>query len=207
MSENTNFTIFNTDNSVNIEGNILWQYENSPALKSLIQQKQDWYDINQTKFWQDWAKDVLNIQTANDFGLKIWGLLLGVSRIYDINGVQTTLTTEQYRMLLKSRLFYMTMNCSIPEINKYLKSVFNANGLTNENFIVQDNLDMTMNYVLDFEPTAEQLALFLNCDILPRPQGVKIKLYSINKNKTFGFNGSGMQPFNQGTFWNRTPLN
>ena len=64
-----------------------------------------------------------------------------------------------------------------------------------------DNQDMTIRYVLDFFPTeAEQIVLSLK-DFLPRPSGVGIvSILPIPPSQTFGFNGSGLQTFNNGVF-------
>lgn len=55
---------------------ILWQYDNSPNIKKLLDEKQFWYDINQTIFWDDWYINVFNLLTANVFGLAVWSFIL-----------------------------------------------------------------------------------------------------------------------------------
>ena len=128
--------------------------------------------------------------------------MLQVPRTYEINGVMTTLDTEQYRLLLRGRLFLLRMRGSIPEINEYLKLIFNDSGRA----YIQDNLDMTMNYVLEFNPTEEQTAVLLNTSVLPKPAGVRYKIYIIPPTEIFGFNGSGLMGFNQSPFWDRSSI-
>lgn len=63
---------------VNLLQAVLWQYDEAKNLLSLINQKQEWYNINQTKFWQDWYINVFNLLTANEFGLSVWSYILFV---------------------------------------------------------------------------------------------------------------------------------
>lgn len=189
--------IFEYNSKTDLEKYIIWQYGNSSALQTLLTQKQEWYNENQTEFWQNWTKDVLNISTANDFGLSVWGNLLQVPRTYKIDGVMTTLEKEQYRLLLRGRLLYLRMNGSVPQINQYLKLLFESDGTA----FVRDNLDMTMTYILDFTPTTEQLVVLLNTNVLPRPAGVGYKIYVLPDEEIFGFEGSDWVGFDQAPFW------
>lgn len=66
------------DYSVDLLQSILWQYNEAANLQSLIEQKQAWYDINQSEFWNDWYTDVFNLETANFFGLSVWSIILNV---------------------------------------------------------------------------------------------------------------------------------
>ena len=189
-----------------IDDNIIWQYDNSSNLKKLIEFKKEFVKNYHCDFWKNFEKDIFNIDTANDFGLTIWGLLLNVSNIYFVNGIQKTITTETYRMFLKGRLYYMLMNGSTPDINKYLKIIIGDKEIYN-NTILSDLNKMTINYILGWEVTEEEKGLYFNTDILPRPAGVKLYLYEIDPLTTFGFFGSELQPFNQGVFWDMKSLN
>jgi len=188
--------IFEYKNEINIESQILWQYANADKMNSLLIQKQDWYKSNQADFWKNWARDVLNIATANDFGLSIWGNLLQVARTYEIDNKMVTLSTEQYRLLLRGRLLFLRMNGSVPDINEYLYLVFNESG----KFYVRDNSDMTITYILEFVPTEEQLVVILNTGILPKPSGVGYKIYVIPPEHVFGFEKSGLVGFDLAPF-------
>lgn len=194
--------IFEYDNSINFENQIIWQYANAGKMNALLGLKQHWYNNNQEGFWQDWAKDVLSIETATDFGLSVWGNLLQVPRTYEINGEMTTLDTEQYRLLLRGRLVYLRMNGSVPEINQYLQLLFSQKGRV----YVRDNLDMTMEYIFEFMPSQEDRVVLLNTNVLPRPAGVGYKIYIIPPTEIFGFNGSGLMGFNQSPFWDRSSI-
>ena len=66
------------DFSVNVLQALLWQYNTATSLQSLLQSKQTWYDQNQAQFWGDWYNNVFNLQTANDFGLSVWSIILNL---------------------------------------------------------------------------------------------------------------------------------
>jgi hypothetical protein len=73
------------DYSVNLLQSILWQYNDATNLKSLVGQKQGWYDLNQSAFWSDWYDDVFNLMTANQFGLAVWAIILNVPLFIDLS--------------------------------------------------------------------------------------------------------------------------
>lgn len=194
--------IFNPDYAVDLLQALIWQYDNAPRLQKLLQHKQDWYNENNTQFWSDWLKNVFNITTANDFGLTVWGKLLRVERTYTVDGQPYSLDTEQYRLLLKGRLLFLSMNGSVPEINNYLHLIFGERGRV----YVIDNQDMTIRYVLEFQPTPSERVVLLNTSVLPRPAGVGYKINVIQPKQTFGFRGQNLETFNNGTFWNREDI-
>lgn len=188
---------------INVQQCVLWQYANSPALRTLLQAKSDFYEQNVTQFWNDWFNDVFNINTATDFGLTVWGEILDFPRQVKSNSGQIhILTTEQYRTILKGQLLKFRMDGTAPQINEWLNVVFGNQG----NVYCLDNLDMTaIPFVFETNPSDEMLWLLSNVDFLPRPAGVGYEVRIVGED-VFGFNGSGLQPFNQGTFyknWNQ----
>ena len=180
---------------------ILWQYDNAPNFNALIAMKQNFYDNAVSDFWERWIVDVLNIQTANEFGLTLWGFLLNLERpLYtNDNGELVPIPTESYRLLLNAKLYKNSHAPTFSNVNTFIRQIF-FNHPDNKSY-VQDNLNMSITYVLDFFPTAEEeIVLKLN-DFLPRPSGVKIaSITPIPPQETFGFDGSGLQSFNNGVF-------
>ena len=180
---------------------ILWQYDNAPNFNALIAMKQNFYDDAVSDFWERWIVDVLNIQTANEFGLTLWGFLLNLERpLYtNENGELVPIPTESYRLLLNAKLYKNSHAPTFSNVNTFIRQIF-FNHPDNKSY-VQDNLNMSITYVLDFFPTAEEeIVLKLN-DFLPRPSGVKIaSITPIPPQETFGFEGSGLQTFNNGVF-------
>ena len=186
----------------NLIQNVIWQYENATNLKTLITQKENWYNTNLDEFWLKIESDFLNIQTATDFGLNLWGQILQVSRTYNINGNLTTLSTELYRRLILGKLQLIRSDGTVPNINKYLNFIFKD--YKNENSLgafVRDNHDMSVVYVLNFEPSEEELALIYSRTFLPTPAGVQDKIYILEEKNIFGFYDTGFQPWGQAPFW------
>lgn len=199
----SNFNIHNVFTfDTNLIQNVLWQYENAAGLKSLISQKEEWYSTNLNVFWQKIVDDFLNIKTATDWGLNLWGKILNVSRIYYVNGEQITLSTELYRRLILGKMSLIRSNGTVPEINKYLNFIF-SDHTTNDTYaaVVQDNTDMSVYYVLNFTPTDEELALIYSRTFLPTPAGVLDKIYLLDQTIIFGFANTGFMPFNTAPFW------
>lgn len=180
---------------------ILWQYDNAPNFNALIAVKQNFYDDAVSDFWERWIDDVLNIQTANEFGLTLWGFLLNLERpLYtNADGELVPIPTESYRLLLNAKLYKSSHAPTFSNVNTFIRQIF-FNRPDNKSY-VQDNLNMSITYILDFFPTAEEeIVLKLN-DFLPHPSGVKIaSITPIPPQETFGFEGSGLQPFNNGVF-------
>jgi len=67
-------------NTANLNRVILWQYEKAERLKAIIQYQQDFFDEAVTDFWDSHRDDTFNLDTADSFGLRVWGILLGVDR-------------------------------------------------------------------------------------------------------------------------------
>lgn len=186
----------------NLIQNVIWQYENAENLKGLISQKEDWYNKNLNQFWEKIVTDFLNINTANDWGLNLWGQILQVPRIINVNGILTNISTELYRRLILGKLSLIKMNGTVPEINRYLNFIFkDYKGENSLGAIVRDNQDMSVTYILNFEPTEEELALIYSRTFLPTPAGVQDKIAILTEKNIFGFYGTGFQPWGQAPFW------
>lgn len=61
-----------------IDQALKWMHSNAPNIQSLINQKKDWYGKFSEQFWLDWEESVFDLDTANNFGLMIWCIILGV---------------------------------------------------------------------------------------------------------------------------------
>lgn len=183
---------------INLKQCLLWQYNNAPALRALILQKQDWYKTHQKDFWNYWYNSVFNLDTADDFGLTVWGEILDFPRqVKSVDGSLHVLTTEQYRLVLKGQMLKFNMGVTAPEVNRWLSVVFGAQGKA----YCLDNLDMTaVPFVFEQSPSDEILWLLANVDFLPRPAGVGYTVRLIGQD-IFGFNGSGLQTFDNGVFY------
>ena len=194
--------------SVDLMRAILWQYEDAAHLQGIVRQKQAFYDANQSQFWLDWYNNVFNLQTANDFGLAVWGIILDESRDAYVgaavpgypafgfkyrrnfnrgnfkrgNAGYLRINTPQYRLLLRLK-YYKLISRGLPrEINFLLKKLFEAQG----DVYVLDGLDMSSSFVFKFEPQAWQRFVFADMDALPRPAGVGVKIRYLTR-CAFGF--------------------
>lgn len=175
--------IFNKDWLIDLEKSILWQYDKSDKLKSLITQKQAWYKENVTDFITNFFSNIFNLKTANDFGLAVWGKILNFPRQIKNKEDDSILdlSTEQYRFLLQAQVLKFKMKCTIPEINRYLRIIFNQEN--NENVYVVDNHDMTITYIIEPTSISEEIRdLIENYDFLPCPVGVS---YSTTATTTY----------------------
>lgn len=195
------------DFSVDLLRVILWQYNDAEKLQALLEQKQEWYNTNQTEFWQSWYKDVFDLRTANDFGLAVWAIILevpivvqtaisdddapafGFEEYYEnfTNGnffatasISITLTREQKRLLLQLRYFQLISNGTIPEINQFLKTIFG-------DAYVLDTYDMSYAvYVINTEVSSSYQFILENYDLLPRPAGIGTTII-YRRDDLFGF--------------------
>lgn len=214
-------TIQQFDFSVDLLKALLWQYNNAPNLQELINEKQAWYELNQTEFWQNWLTDVFDLRTANDFGLSVWSIILNQPLFINLNpgatpswgfgafhtnfsrgnfsnatnqNNQLRLDTDTARRLLQLRYFQLTSSGTVPEVNRMLKYVFGDLGLA----FLNDNHDMTQFYTFMFPLSTELTFIFDNFDILPRPAGVGSR-YEILAEEPWAFDET-RQNFDNGNF-------
>ncbi|HZZ80044.1 MAG TPA: DUF2612 domain-containing protein [Gemmataceae bacterium] len=180
------------DFNVNLLKAILWQYNDAANIQAILALKQDWYDTNEDDFWSDWLANVFDLRTANEFGLSVWSVILGLPLFVNppinlgpifgfdaqtgynfdngVFGDQNTyqLPTETKRIALRLRYFQLVSSGTVPETNRMLAYVFKEFG---QAWLI-DNHAMTQTYIFNFPVTADLQYLFNNYDILPRPAGV-----------------------------------
>lgn len=185
---------------------LLWQYNDAARLQSILRQKEAWYEAAHAEFWNAWITDVFDLRTANDFGLSIWGRLLGVPLVAPVAGSGArevwgfgvhnrnffdgnfgrdtsstiSLTTEQKRLVLRLRYYQITTQATVPEINRVLAELFGAGTY------VLDGGDMTAVYVFTYVPDAAVLFVLERFDLLIRPAGVELQVL-IEPGDSFGF--------------------
>jgi len=214
-------TIQEFDYSVDLLRALLWQHDNAESLKTIIQRKQDWYNVNQRDFWASWYDEVFNLDTANDFGLAVWARILDIplavekpaDKLKDAFGFgvnhqnfgngnfargqagEIPLTIDQRRLVLKLRYFQLVSRGAVPEINEWLSVLFGNDG----DVFVVDSLDMTFaTYFFSFAPNSQLRFILENYDLLPRPAGVGVR-WQIQIKPSFGF-GVNHLNFENGNF-------
>ena len=216
--------------SVDLLRAVIWQYDDATALQSLLAAKQNWYIANQTAFWQDWYRDVFNLQTANDFGLSVWSILLGIplfiqpfpddpdKLIFGFDGDGSDGCCQNFdngtfanpvngielsteQKRLVLKLRYFQLVTRTDVIDVNRFMAFAFADLGP--FYMLDGLDMSIVYVALFAIDPQLLNVLLTYDILPRSTGVLLRFVDGTRD-TFGFDGDGSlgsyQNFDNGTF-------
>lgn len=186
----------------------LWQYDEAEKLKGLVDNMQTFMDENVQGFYENLRDNVFNLENANSFGLSIWGALLGVLRpTYTDGGVEVEFSDEQYRLLLRARIYLLTFDGSARALNEFFHIVFPDLIVS-----VKDNGDMTadISVLNEIDPAIEILFHQPYVSIfLPRPSGVQYNISTAptDYTKVFGFegqtdeNGDSVAGFDNGTFF------
>ena len=176
-------------------------------------------------------RKMMDIYTAEGFGLDNWGVILQIgrtipgpymgdcfgfdgSKLYPFDqlpfvpdsgsGAAVTMITlddELFRLLL---LYKALANISASDAatqNKLLSVLIDTGigGFGNVAYVLEVDT-MMIRWVFEDYMTPLQLAVFRVAGTLARGAGVGWELYAINPGQVFGFDGSGMQPFNQAPF-------
>lgn len=191
-------------NDFDVWQTILSQYANSPILTQLILNIDEYLDPSadlDSFFDLTW-----NVDTAQGWGLDVWGRIVGVSRTLSVpfgdeflgfqeagtvdlepfnsapffSGQQLTnnfiLTDSAYRTLIFAKALANICDGSIPAINQILLNLFPNRG----NCYVIDNLDMSMTYRFDFPITSLELAIIEQSGALPKSTGVSASVSAIS---------------------------
>lgn len=175
---------------------VISQYANAPILTGILQSFFDAMD--QTANVDAFFDMIWNVNTAQGYGLDVWGRIVGVTRIVPIPGTITYLGFEEsatlgvfgvgiffsgspltnnfilsddgYRLLILAKALANISDGSIKSINGLLLTLFPNRG----NCYVTDGLDMTMTYTFAFSLSAVELSIVQNSGVLPRPAGVSV---------------------------------
>lgn len=172
---------------------LLSQYANSPIIVSLVEALGAALDPQAA--FNEFYDMVWNVDTAEGFGLDIWGRIVGVSRALFVSdslylgfsdstdavpfgsGIfwgaarltpNFKLSDIAYRRLILAKAALNITNSSIPAINAILQALFPGYG----NVYVRDNGDMTLTYVFGAALSKVDYAIVSQSGALPRPVGV-----------------------------------
>lgn len=197
------------------------QYAASTTLQKLRDDRYGYFHTN----WQDQAYNIVwNVDTAQGFGLNIWGRIVGVGRELQIpqvdyfgfnvtgqswnpfnqesfytgpDATQTfTLADSAYRVLILAKAISNISATDAKSLNRVLKQLFPNRGRA----WVNDLGSMTMRYVFEFVLEPWEKAVITNSGVMPRPAGVQAFVFEAPA-ETFGFGeAEDSLPFNQGTF-------
>jgi hypothetical protein len=181
---------------------VLSQYANSPKLTALITAFNAAMD--QTENLDNFYDFMLNIQSAQGYGLDVWGRIVNVARtlelpgnvdylgfdeagspwtgfgqggLYSGGGISSNvvLSDNDYRTLILAKAAGNISDGAIPSVNKILLALFPNRG----GCWVQDNLDMSLTYKFNFVLNPVELAIVETSGVLPNPAGVVVNIDSL----------------------------
>lgn len=199
------------------EKTIQSQYGASPHILGIV--KAAAAQLDPTGDIRTFYNEVFNPLTAHGVGLDIWGRIVGAGRYLTIDNEDFfgfygsnlnpfnnapfyftgdtnhyRLDDEAYRTLIFLKAAANIGNSTLPGIKEVLTALF-------DNPVLVMNIgNMKVRIVFTFYLTPYQRALFAEYGVLNLGGGVGFEYYQIEPENTFGFNGSELQPFNQGVF-------
>lgn len=174
---------------------LLSQYATSPTISAIADRFNDWIDPGADI--DAFFSIIWNVETAEGVGLDFWGKVVDAGRkLYDPDTATTyTLEDAAYRTLIMVKAMANVSDCTPASLNHMLRYLFAGEGRA----YTLDLGSMTMRHVFEFTLAPVELAIMLTSGVIPRPAGVLTQVLQVPA-LTFGFAGSGLQPFNQGTF-------
>lgn len=198
-------------------GTIQSQYGASPHIIGIVEAAAK--QLDPTGDIKTFFDKVFNPLTAEGVGLDIWGRIVGASRYLDVENEDFFGFFGQQLNPFNQAPFYITGDTNVFRMNNtafrtliFLKAAANIGNATlpsikeilsklfDDPVLVMNIGEMKVRIVFTFYLTANQRALFREYGILNLGAGVGFEYYQIDPQGTFGFDGSGLQPFNQGIF-------
>ena len=211
---------------INVEQTIISQYGNSATITALIRNMNEYIDPR-TNF-DDFYDFVWNVETAQGFGLDIWGRIVNIGRelliplspyyfgfneanptaypfgeqpFYDPTSTATQtvrLADDAYRRLILVKALANISATNAPTINQLLQNLFAGRGRCYAN----DLGGMGMRYTFEFLLTDYEYAIITQSGALPNPAGVGVTMINTVL-PVFGFSEAGVEsasPFDQAPF-------
>lgn len=177
---------------INVEETIISQYGNSATITQLVRDMNLYIDprADFDKFYDF----VWNVETAQGFGLDIWGRIVNISRELQIpdagpffgvapdsapldqgpfwSGSDATntfsLADDAYRQLILVKALANISATNAPSLNQLLQNMFAGRGRC----YVNDLGGMQIRYTFEFQLTGYELAIMTQSGAMPRPAGV-----------------------------------
>lgn len=174
---------------------VISQYANSPTILGLVQKFNAAIDTStDIDNFFSWIWDV---DTAQGFGLDIWGRIVGVNRTIETDP-PTVLLDSDFRSLILLKALSNISIATSPSINKLLRDWVAAEGRA----YVNDLGNMAIKYQFEFFLTPVQVIILTESGIFLRPAGVSGWVVA-TEFPVFGFKEMGTTwaaPFNQEPF-------
>lgn len=182
---------------------VISQYSSSPTIRSLVDSINQWLDPSANI--DDFYNLVWNVDTAQGYGLDVWGRIVGVGRVLKITtggmyfgfAEATTLSADDwgpgglspfyngenlYTNAVLDDTGFRTLILAKAFANICDGSIPSINRVlmtlfgASGNVYVIDGGDMTMKIAFTFRPTVLQQAIVEQSGVLPRPAGVASSL-------------------------------
>lgn len=214
---------------IDVERTIISQYANSLTLVQLVTNMNEYIDPRANL--QAFYDFVWNVDTAQGFGLDIWGNIVGVSRLLQIPGndpivgFDNASFPKDWFPMSEGRFAIegeVTTAYSLADdayrvliLTKALANIVTTTGPALNQLIrnmfpgrgrafVRDLGNMAMQFVFNFRLTTVEYAILTQSGALPHPAGVFYSVVVIPEG-LFGFMGQGptVRPFNFGVFASR----
>lgn len=210
---------------INVEQTIISQYANSATISQLVRNMNTYLDPRAD--FDSFFDYVWNVDTAQGFGLDIWGRIINIRRelqipnapvyfgfkdalpgsypfdeapFYDGTPPATQtykLADDAYRKLILTKALANIASSNAPSLNQLLQNMFADRGRC----YVNDLGGMQFRYTFEFDLTLQEYAIVTQSGVLPRPAGVNAILFQ-SALPLFGFSEAGLSaaPFGQGVF-------
>ena len=202
---------------------VISQYAASPRITSLLVRKAALLDPGKDVML--WYDSMFNPRSAEGVGLDNWGRIVGIGRMlrilnteffgFSFQGLnpmdqapfwndadaegQFPLSDEAYRFLIFYKAMANIGQANMASLNAMLQLLIEEEHGPNACFVLETG-PMEIKAVFLFELTAYEQSLLSSYGLLDRPAGVGFSWFQINPFATFGFSGSGLQPFDRGVF-------
>lgn len=153
-------------------------------------------EIDATENIELLKEEVADMESAAGVFLDWWGERVGVTRYIKVNGEYVRLDDDYYRFLLFYRARCNLSDSTCATMNRMLSQ------LTSERIFVVDYQDMSLQSIVIIGSISDLMATILQTyGLLNRPAGVMTNFIIIYPDEQiFGFEGSELQPFDQGVF-------
>lgn len=186
------------------------QYSNSPTMKQILLSLAD--NINPDADIDVFYRNIMNIDSANGVGLDIWGTIVGAPRKLQLeeDTKEIILNDDMYRNYIKFKMLANISPATLETLNKISYILYNNTSLSVANVQTEGTLDngdfynttpMMVRFTWQTSQVTDQdRAIFMQGVLFCLAAGVGWDLVIINTDNIFGFAGSGLNPFNQGTF-------
>lgn len=173
---------------------IVSEYANSPVIFQLVQNFGEYFSPSANI--EQFFNLIWNIDTAEGYGLLIWGEIVNVGNVVTIQAFDTfgfnqggagytgfgqgpfstgqnvienvALSDTAYRGVILAKALFNICNGSTQAINQILLNLFPGRG----NCYVAELGPLSIAYTFDFALTPVEFATITQLDILPRPAGV-----------------------------------